>query len=327
MQQRRAAQLGCLPGREPAAPGRGAHELRDAARMTRGIRGLQVRQIGDRLQCLLQLLFGHHRPQRRLRIDQLIPAGGGLEPGQHQPGLQAQEIHKRGIELRAAAAAGDPGRRVDPALPPMALRHPGELHDPGRQRDLFTPQPVRASLPIPPLEHMMKRVPHAGTQAQPDGDLSGQLAVGALERARDLPVRGDQRRQQPRPAQRRTARAHMAQHEARRRPPGHIDLVAIGLHRYLVPEPRRLLVRLRVTADPAQQGNVVDNRPLVLGQPSALGQAQPQPARTQQMLHRLPQAKIARQRHRGDQLRQPQSRTISTITRSAAWSWRIRMLG
>ena len=146
----------------------------------------------------------------------------------------------------------------------MALHHPGELHDPRRQRDLVTPQPYRASLPVPPLEHVIKRVPHAGTQPQPDGDLPGQLAVGSLERARDLPVRRDQRRKHPRPAPRRTAGADMAQHEARSRPPGHIDLVAIGLHRNLIPEPRRLLVRFRVAADPAQQCNVVDNRPLVL---------------------------------------------------------------
>ena len=105
----------------------------------------------------------------------------------------------------------------------MALHHPGELHDPRRQRDLFTPQPCRASLPIPPLEHMIKRVPHVDTQSQPDGDLSSQLAMGALERARDLPVRRDQRRKHSSPAQRRTARADMAQHEARSRSPGHID--------------------------------------------------------------------------------------------------------
>ena len=79
-------------------------------------------------------------------------------------------------------------RRVDAALPPMALDHAGELHDPRRQRHLLTPQTLRASLPVPPFEHMLKGVPDAGTQSQPDGDLSSQLAVGPLERARDLPV-------------------------------------------------------------------------------------------------------------------------------------------
>ena len=68
-------------------------------------------------------------------------------------------------------------RRVDAALPPMALDHAGELHDPRRQRYLLTPQTLRASPPVPPFEHMLKGVPDAGTQSQPDGDLSSQLAV------------------------------------------------------------------------------------------------------------------------------------------------------
>ena len=91
------------------------------------------------------------------------------------------------------------------------------------------------------------------------------------------------------------------------------QLVAVldGLHRDVVAEPLRLLVRVGMTADVDEQGGVVDDRPLLLVEPDALGEPQRDEALAQHVLHRLAETEVDAERERRDELRQPNVRTIS----------------
>jgi hypothetical protein len=77
----------------------------------------------------------------------------------------------------------------------------------------------------------------------------------------------------------------------------------------VVAEPRRLLVRVRMAAQPGQQRDVVDDRSLGLLELEVLGDTEPEYAGTQHVLHRLAEPQVRGQRDRGDQLRQPHVRS------------------
>jgi hypothetical protein len=61
----------------------------------------------------------------------------------------------------------------------------------------------------------------------------------------------------------------------------------VPAQRDVVTEPRRLLVRVGMTAKPREQSDVVDNRPLGLVEADILGDPQAKHARAQDVLHRL----------------------------------------
>ena len=94
----------------------------------------------------------------------------------------------------------------------------------------------------------------------------------------------------------------MAEDEARADGVGE---VAVRPQLDVVAEPGGLLMRVRVATQPREQRHVVDDRPLGLAELEVLGDAEAQHARSQHMLHRLPEAEVRRQRHRGHQLSQP----------------------
>jgi hypothetical protein len=87
-----------------------------------------------------------------------------------------------------------------------------------------------------------------------------------------------------------------------------VDAAEVGLQRLVVAEPLRLLVRVDVTADPREQGDVVEVRPLGLVQAQALGQPERDEGLTENVLHRLPEAQIRSQGESGDQLGEPETR-------------------
>jgi hypothetical protein len=72
--------------------------------------------------------------------------------------------------------------------------------------------------------------------------------------------------------------------------------VAISPQLDVVAEPGGLLMRVRMATQPREQRHVVDDCPLGLVQLEVLGDAQTQHARSQHMLHRLPQPEVRRQR-------------------------------
>ena len=72
-----------------------------------------------------------------------------------------------------------------------------------------------------------------------------------------------------------------------------------------------------MTPDVDEQRGVVDVRSPLLVEPDPLGQPQRDQALPQHVLHRLPEAEIHAERQRGDELRQPDVRTIGPLGHSA----------
>jgi hypothetical protein len=70
----------------------------------------------------------------------------------------------------------------------------------------------------------------------------------------------------------------------------------------VVAEPRRLLVRVRMAAQPGQQRDVIDDRSLGLLELEILGDTEPEHAGAQHVLHRLAEPQVRGQRDRADQL-------------------------
>ncbi len=107
------------------------------------------------------------------------------------------------------------------------------------------------------------------------------------------------------PLDRRTAGADQAHPRNRGSHTPQLMVVLPRLHRDVVTEPLRLLIRVGVTADVDQKRGVVDRRSLLRVQPSALGDAKRDQALAQHMLHRLAEPEVDAQRERSHQFGQP----------------------
>ena len=114
-----------------------------------------------------------------------------------------------------------------------------------------------------------------------------------LDHAVDLAVAGERKLQPEAEAVQRRAPGAQVPHARR----GHAQaarlVVELGrLERDVVAEPLGLLVGVGVAAHADQQGGVVDDRPLVLVETDALGQAQGDQALAEHVLHRLAEPEI-----------------------------------
>jgi hypothetical protein len=110
--------------------------------------------------------------------------------------------------------------------------------------------------------------------------------------------------------QRRVPGADHPDHRERVAQAAELVVVLARLQRDVVAEPLRLLVGVGVAADVEQQRRVVDDRPLLLADAGALGQPQRDQALAQDVLHRLAEAEVDAERERGDELGQPDARTV-----------------
>jgi hypothetical protein len=111
------------------------------------------------------------------------------------------------------------------------------------------------------------------------------------------------------PPQRRRAAPDVADDEPSHLRPDQLRHVAVGPQLDVVSEPARLLVRVGVAAEPGEQRHVVDDGTVGVGQVDVLGDAQPEHARSQHVLHRLAEPEVSRERHRCDQLGQAHVRS------------------
>jgi hypothetical protein len=212
---------------------------------------------------------------------------------------------QRGVELPARALSRHRDRRLHAPEPAEALDHVGEHGDPSRQCDLRSAQPGGRPLSVPALEYVLERVAHLRTQPQPHRELPGHQAVRGLHRHHRLASGDHQRPEQSHATPPRLATADVTDEEARTELVGE---VAIGPQRDVVAEPGRLLMRVRVTAQPREQRDVVHDGSLGLLELQMVGDPEPENAGAQHVLHRLAEPEVRGQGDRGDQLRQPHIR-------------------
>jgi hypothetical protein len=186
----------------------------------------------------------------------------------------------------------------------------GQLRDARRDRDLLALELARPAAPVP----LLVRPAQGGADLVGKPELLGQRASHGGVARHDvvhLPVTGEGELQADAKAVQRRVAGSDEPH-ARRRHAHAAQLVAVldGLQRDVVAEPLRLLVRVGMAPDVDEQGRVVDDRPLGLVEPDPLREPQRDEALAQHVLHRLPEAEVDAERERGDELRQPNMRTI-----------------
>src|SRR5262249_17189210 len=88
-------------------------------------------------------------------------------------------------------------------------------------------------------------------------------------------------------------------------------LVLGALERDVVAEPFGLLMGVRMTADVHEQRRVVDDDALTVVEADPLGQPQRDQALPEDVLHRLPEAKVDTQRERRDEFGQAHARAAA----------------
>ena len=115
----------------------------------------------------VEALAGEHDRQRRLGVDHGVPGADGVEAGEHHLGVGAQQVGQRGVELLAAALAGQLPGRVDPAHP---VRHLDVLrqHAPGGTRSGPRRRRARRASPCRPTSRRRRRArrpPRPGARA------------------------------------------------------------------------------------------------------------------------------------------------------------------
>jgi hypothetical protein len=190
----------------------------------------------------------------------------------------------------------------------------GELGDPRWERYVCALELARPPAPVPGLVRGAERVEHLVLQSElfsqrPGhrcmlGDHLGNLAVageGELERDPE-PVRP--RVAGPQPPHPGSGRAEAAE----------LVIVLTGFQRDVVAEPLRLLMGVGMAPDADEQRRVVHVRAPLLIEPDLLGEPQRDQALPQHVLHRLPESKVHPERQRGDELSQPDVRTIGPFS-------------
>jgi hypothetical protein len=89
--------------------------------------------------------------------------------------------------------------------------------------------------------------------------------------------------------------------------------VLVGLHRDVVAQPLRLLVRVGVTPHVDQQGCVVNRDPVVLSHADLLGEPERDQALPEHVLHRLTEPEVDPERQRGHELREPDVPLVAVV--------------
>ena len=150
----------------------------------------------------------------------------------------------------------------------------------------------------------MKATARCDVRAEADvaGERSGRGAV-RVDHPRQLPAGvAEQGSHHPGPLAQRFTACHVAEQEPQVRQPGPVDQIGVATGGDVVPEPARILLGVRVAADPHHQGRVVDSVALVPGEVEPLGQAARDDRGPQHVLGRLAQAEVDGDREPGQHL-------------------------
>ena len=127
-------------------------EVGDAPRVSHQVRGLEVGEVGDRLEGVLELLLGDDGLERRLGSQHGVPAGRSIEVAEEHRRLVAEDVHQRGVELGAGSIPRHRDGGVDAIGAVVDLDHVGQRHEARREQDLVLLQAEGRVLPVPSLE-------------------------------------------------------------------------------------------------------------------------------------------------------------------------------
>ena len=166
VQQPGAADMGGCGAAQTHRGGGARRQFGDSAGVAEGERGLDVDEVGDRLQRSVERVRRQRRGQAGLGVDHSPPAGGQVQILEQRRRLSRDEIDQRGVELGAAAFAGDADRPVIARGAVIDLDDVGQRDDPSRQQQVVALGAVRDPLAVPALEGLADRVADVLAQTQ-----------------------------------------------------------------------------------------------------------------------------------------------------------------
>ncbi len=304
----------------------GGAQRGDACRVPHRPRRLQLGELTDRRQRLVDLVLAQLPGQRRLCVDHGRPARRRVQLLEQLRRSLTEELDKRRVELRAAALTRHTEGRLQTASALEHLDNVGEVHQPRRKRDLLALQLVRA-LPIPALVALPQALPYLVAQPKSGGELIRRAVVVLGQTLDRAPSVAEERDADPCALDQRPPRpADVLQHERGRlpRPAEVIAIVGVPLQRQVVAEPLRLLIRIRMTANPREQTRVVQRPAFAIVEPEPVRKTQRQKTRADHVLHRLPQPEIRPKRQQRDHLRETNLREPSCFHHDASLRTRRR---
>ncbi len=155
---------------------------------------------------------------------------------------------------------------------------------------------------------MLEWVAHVGAETDSLGHPCSRQAVGQQAPFDRRTSHCDQVGGESQTMHRRTAGAHVAEHEPEHRQAGQLSPVAVSSVGDIVTEPGRYFGCVRDAADPRERSHVVQGAALVALETDVFAETSGDEPRAQDVLHGLPQAKVHGQRERSKQLRQPETR-------------------
>ena len=144
----KARRFGGQPARRPCVP--------------EGVRGLQVREVGDGLEGPIQLVVAQRHAESGLRSKHRVPAVSGSHDAKEILAVAADQFDQPGIELPAATRLGHDHRCLRPARSMERDQHIGELDDSGRQGDGVAGEAAWPAATVPALEQLNQGLVTAG---------------------------------------------------------------------------------------------------------------------------------------------------------------------
>jgi len=275
-------------------------------------RRLQLGELADRRQRIIEAAAGHRLAERRLSVDDQVPAGRVVKAAEQHRRPAAEDLHQLRVELGAAAFPRHGHRRASSSAPAKNLHDVGQVDQARGDDDLGAFEPEGA-LTVPPFVALPQRLAHARAQTQPLSELvGGQVVVLGKSRERPAPVTQETQGDPGSFAQRPPRAADVLQQEGGGRPgpPQVVAVVRVALGPQVIAEPLGLLIGIGVAAHPRQQSRVVQDAALRLLQTQVISQPQRQQAGPHHVLHRLTQTKVRTQRQQSNQLGQTQVTTL-----------------
>jgi hypothetical protein len=159
-------------------------------------------------------------------------------------------------------------------------------------------------LAVPSGERLLEGVAHVGTETETLRHLSRRETV-RHQRALDALAAGHhQTRRETEAVECRAAEPYVAEHEAQHGQSGEIDLPAVTPERDVVAEPGRQLRGVGDAANPRQRRDVVEAASVVMFEADMIAQTSCDDPRPQDVLQRLAQPEVGREREGSDKFGQ-----------------------
>ena len=287
--------------REAELYGGRSGERGHVARVPERERALEVDEVADRGQHLVEA--GSVQPDLGVGGDRQRPVPGVVPGGREERlGIGREGVDDGRVEVAAAPAPGHRDGALDAVGPLVHLGHVRQLGHPHLDRDVLAGRTRREPAAVVPLERVGQRPPDLRAETEVPGQRGCRGAVG-VDQVGELPAGvPHQRGHHAHPLTQRLAAGDVAEQEPQVGEPGPVDEVGVAPDRDVVAEPARVLLRVRVTADPHEQRRVVDRRLLLPAETEPVRQPARNDRRPEHVLGRLTQAEVDRHRQSGEHL-------------------------